>query len=217
MIDCGCHSLLSVCKGGLPLKFMDLRNSSVSSVNFTCPFVSCISSVAPCCRLHEHSYLPCGGRGMATRCIGEEYPCVKWCVLYILCSVIPWGKCMGIGVNVFADYKVNLLLLSGCKCGLVVTLWQTSETREDVMSHILLCCVVKPPMWQTMAWHTVNVAAQLHVWEVFVRLHSYLKHSKSLNSFCEGRRHDYHQFVSQPTPLHSNWSPWHLLWTLCLL
>ena len=72
MIDCGCHSLLPVCKGGLPLKFMDLRNSSVSSVKFTCLFVSCISSVAPCCRLHEHSYLPCDGRGMATGCIGRN-------------------------------------------------------------------------------------------------------------------------------------------------
>ena len=89
---------------------------------------------------------------------------------------------MDIVVNVFADYKVNLLPLSGCKCGLVVTLWQTSVIGDAVVFHILLCCVVKPPMWQTMAWHTVNVAAQLHVWEVFVRLHSYLKHSESQNS-----------------------------------
>ena len=75
-----------------------------------------------------------------------------------------------------------LLPLSGCKCALVVTLWQTSVARDAVMSHIMLCCVVEPPMWQTMAWHTVSVAAQLHVWEVFVRLHSYLKHGESQNS-----------------------------------
>ena len=29
---------------------------------------------------------------------------------------------MGIDVNVFADYKVNLLSLIGCKCALVATL-----------------------------------------------------------------------------------------------
>ena len=57
MIDCGFHSLLPVCKGGLiPLKFMDL---TLVSFKFTCLFVSCISSVAPCCRLHEHSLPSC--------------------------------------------------------------------------------------------------------------------------------------------------------------
>ena len=78
--------------------------------------------------------------------------------------------------------RYYLLPFISCKCGLVATLWQSSVTKDAVMSHILLCCVVRPPMWQTMAWHTVNVAAQLHVWEVFVRLHSYLKHGESQNS-----------------------------------
>ena len=121
-------------------------------------------------------------RRMATGCMGEKYPCVNWCLLYILCSIIPWRKCI-YGHCCQCICWVKLLPFIGCNCDLVAKLWQISVTRDAVMSHcILLCCVVKPPMWQTMAWHTVNVAAQLHVWEVFVRLHSYLKHSESQNS-----------------------------------
>ena len=96
----------------------------------------------------------CDGRGMATGCIyrGEIPVGQMMCpVHFVFHNRSPGANdYTGIVVNVFADYMVNLLPLSGCKCGLVVT-WQTSETREAVMSHILLCCVVKPPMWQTMA------------------------------------------------------------------
>ena len=84
---------------------------------------------------------------------------------------------------------------------------------------LISCCVV----WWTLQcgrpWHDI----------LSMLLHSYISerclwgsiHISSMVShripFCKGRRHDYHQFVAQPTPLHSNWSPWHLLWTLCLL
>ena len=83
-------------------------------------------------------------QGGNTRALNDVF-----CTFCVLTS--PVGNVYtGVVVNAFADYKVNLLLISNCKCGLVVT-WQTSVARDAVMSHILLFCVVKPPMWQTMA------------------------------------------------------------------
>ena len=89
---------------------------------------------------------------------GETSVCQVMCPLHfvflnLLAQMSVWAL-----LSVFANCMVNLLPLIGCKCSLVVTLWQTSVTRDAVMSHILLCCVVNPPMLQT----AVNVVAQLH-------------------------------------------------------
>ena len=72
---------------------------------------------------------------------------------------------------------------SGCRCGSVATLEQTSVSREAVMSLTSLWRMVgNPSMWQTMAWSEVNVLPQVHCRGVFWRAHPYRRQRESLNS-----------------------------------
>ena len=238
MIDCGCHSVLLVCKGGLiPLKFMDL---TLVSFKFTCLFVLCISSVAPCCILYEHSYLPScfasssvfcmndshyhkcstsqtywvcslffgascflyvvvmAGEWLLGAYIGEKYPWVKWCVLYILSSIIdPLAQ-----MTIRALLSMYLLIIWSIFCHLVdasvAWWWRGRLLRQERLWCLISCCVVWWSLPCGRPWHDI----------LSMLLHSYMSerclwgsiHISSMSRripLCDGVIHN-HLKVEQP-------------------
>ena len=112
-------------------------------------------------------------------------PVNRWGVCWMVGGCVPkplaWMSTW-VPSPVFAEWAVILSLLSG---------WSGGPVRsEAVMSRISLWQMVgKHPMWQIMAWSTVNWAPQLQVWENYLAsIHSAgIVHPWTL--FCGGRNH----------------------------
>ena len=102
-------------------------------------------------------------------------------------------------LSVFADHWGNLLPLVAARVAWWRLLWQ------EMLWCLISCCVVWWSLPCGRPWHDI----------LSMLLHSYMSerclwgsiHIWSITShripFCEGRSHDYHQSVSQPTPFQS--------------
>ena len=117
---------------------------------------------------------------------------MKWCVHFP--QVSTWAL-----LSVFADHWGNLSPLVAARVAWWGLLWQA-----------MLWCAISYVVW----WS--HPCGRPHVHELLsMLLHSYMSERCLWGSihiwiiashrvpFCEGRSHDYHQFVSQPTPFQS--------------